>query len=213
MGKGIVSFGCDCEKNQGEQIKFEEKNNLQLISQTIKNIRSKTKYGKINLHTFAQIPENIKFLEESGLDSITVVLNSFIPIHFLPFYNYYLEKCSFHPISFENEEDLGKKSLKLFKNIKESISIIKKAGKLVHLEYLVYPGINDKVEEIEAINHFIDSTPIDSIHFKNLTFDPHLYLRMLSITNESDDLGLDFLIKSIKKNHPNLPITAFIPPK
>jgi pyruvate-formate lyase-activating enzyme len=44
------------------------------------------------------------------------------------------------------------------------------------INYLVFPGVTDQMEEIEAMMDFIKRTKVNFIHLKNLNIDPQLYL-------------------------------------
>lgn len=75
----IVSFGQGCK---GEPLI-----NWKLLEESIRKIREKTEKGTINLNTNGSLPDKIKPLCKTGLDSTRVTLSSDDPIHFKHYHN------------------------------------------------------------------------------------------------------------------------------
>jgi pyruvate-formate lyase-activating enzyme len=177
--EAIVSFGQGCE---GEPL-TEHK----LIADSIKGIRNQTEKGTINLNTNGSWPERIRMLIESGLDSIRISLNSARP----EFYRAY-----YRPINYD------------FKDVVESISLSRKMGVYTMVNYLVFPGITDQEEEINALMGLIRETGINFLHLKNLCFDPQLYPEKMPKVR-SLGIGIKQMVSILKENFPYLKIGYF----
>ncbi len=52
-------------------------------------------------------------------------------------------------------------------------------GLYVMINYLVFPGITDTPEEMEALRKLIRQTGVNFIHLKNLCIDPQVYLQAM----------------------------------
>ena len=148
--EAIVSFGQGCE---GEPL-----TEYRLIADSIKEIRRRTERGTINLNTNGSWPERIRLIAESGLDSIRISLNSALP----DLYHAY-----FRPKGYD------------FSDVVASITLSREMGLYTMINYLVFPGISDNKEEMEALGGLIRKTGINFIHLKNLCIDPQLYLQAM----------------------------------
>ncbi|MBW1804037.1 MAG: radical SAM protein, partial [Deltaproteobacteria bacterium] len=139
----IVSFGQGCE---GEPL-----TEYRLIADAIREIRKKTNLGTINLNTNASWPDRVRLIAESGLDSIRISMNSARP-------NLY--RAYSRPKGYD------------FEDVVKSIILSKELGLYTMINYLVFPGITDQEDEIEALRKLINRTGVNFIHFKNLNIDP-----------------------------------------
>ncbi|MEW5767670.1 MAG: radical SAM protein [bacterium] len=173
----VVSFGQGCE---GEPLLAGD-----VLVEAVQKIRVVTGKGTINLNTNASRPEVIRRLCQAGLNSIRVSLNSLRE----PFYNLY-----YRPIGYN------------FADVVESIKIMKEAGKFVSINYLVAPGFTDTQAEFDALGRFIQETKLDMIQWRNLNYDPLLYLKMLNINHlpEGKFLGIKEEISYLKKHFPEV---------
>jgi pyruvate-formate lyase-activating enzyme len=143
--EAIVSFGQGCE---GEPLMEHS-----LIADSIREIRRKTNKGTINLNTNGSWPERMSAVAKSGLDSVRISLNSARP----EFY-----KAYYRPKNYD------------LTDVAASISLSKEMGLYTMINYLVFPGITDQEEEVEALSDLIEKTGVNFIHLKNLDIDPHL---------------------------------------
>jgi pyruvate-formate lyase-activating enzyme len=172
--EAIVSFGQGCE---GEPL-----TEYTLIAECIKEIRERTDRGTINLNTNGSWPERVRLIAESGLDSIRISLNSARP----DFYRAY-----FRPRNYGLED------------VAASISLSRGMGLYTMVNYLVFPGINDQEEEIEAMIKLIKRTGVNFLHLKNLNIDPRLYLdHMPWVTSRA--VGMKEMVDTLKRECPNL---------
>ncbi len=178
----IVSFGQGCE---GEPL-----TEFKLIAGSIKEIRKQTRMGTINLNTNGSWPERIRWIIDNGLDSIRISLNSARP----DFYRAY-----YRPKNYD------------FQDVVSSISLSANSGLYTMLNYLVFPGITDQMEEIEALSDLIKKTGVNFLHLKNLNIDPPLYLDRMPKTN-SPALGMKRMAEMLKQEIPNLTLGYFNQP-
>lgn len=174
--EAIVSFGQGCE---GEPLIVGE-----TLEKAIKLIRKKTSKGVINLNTNASKPDVLDRLFRAGLDSIRVSVNSFQEEYYRKYYK---------PKDYT------------FKEVTRSIKTAKKNGAFVSLNYLVMPGFTDSQKEVNAFCKFLGKQKIDMIQWRNLNYDPILYFKELGIKpGQNKMIGIDTLIRKIKKDYPSL---------
>jgi pyruvate-formate lyase-activating enzyme len=180
--EAIVSFGQGCE---GEPL-----TEYLLIAESIKEIRDKIAKGTINLNTNGSMPERVRELAESGLDSIRISLNSARP----EFYRAY-----YRPKDYD------------FEDVVESISLSRSRGLYTMINYLVFPGITDQEDEIEALIRLVRKTGVNFLHLKNLNIDPHLYMKEMPVT-DSKAVGMRKMAEIIKEQSPGIELGYFNQP-
>lgn len=172
----IVSFGQGCE---GEPVMTGE-----VLEKTIKLIRKSTSKGIINLNTNASNPRVIKRLFKAGLDSIRVSVNSFRKTYYTAYYM---------------PRGYG------FPDVIKSVRIAREAKAFVSINYLLIPGFTDSRGEVQALFRFLEKYNIDMIQWRNLNYDPLAYFRKLKIlVKRKDMIGIDTLIRMVKKEYPRL---------
>ncbi len=180
--KAIVSFGQGCE---GEPL-----TEYELIRESIREIRRQTKKGTINLNTNGSFPDRIRKIAESGLDSIRISLNSARP----DFYGAYYRPRGYG-----------------FDDVVESIALSRKMGLYTMLNYLVFPGISDQPEEMNALKALIHETGVNFLHLKNLCIDPAFYLEKMPLTGEFG-MGIRKMAEQIERSFPKLTLGYFNQP-
>ncbi len=177
--EAIASFGQGCE---GEPL-----TEYRLIADSIKEIRRRTAKGTINLNTNGSRPERIRSIARNGLDSIRISLNSARP----EFYRaYYLPK---------NYD---------FEDVVAAITLSVDLGLYTMINYLVFPGVTDQQEEIEALIQLIRKTGANFLHLKNLNIDPQLYMERMPVAN-SQTVGIKKMVALLREEFPNLEIGYF----
>lgn len=174
----IVSFGQGCE---GDPILQADR-----ICEAVRQMRRQTSRGTINFNSNASIPSAIDRLAEAGIDSIRVSLNSVLP----DIYNAY-----YRP------------QLYTLQDVLESIRRARAAGLFTMLNYLVFPGVNDRREEIEALSRLIDEIGVDLIQMRNLSIDPTMYLGALDLTGRG--IGMHAMLVELKRRFPALQFGYF----
>lgn len=180
--EAIVSFGQGCE---GEPL-----TEYRLISDSIKRIRSLTSKGTINLNTNGSSPERIRQIIDSGLDSIRISLNSARP----DFYRDYYRPKNYN-----------------FKDVVSSIALSRKMGLYTMINYLIFPGITDQQDEIDALKELVKQTGVNFIHFKNLNIDPQYYLEKMPFS-ESPAVGINQAAEQIRNEFPDVKLGYFNQP-
>ena len=180
--EAIVSFGQGCEAEPLTEHK--------LIAESIRDIREKTERGTINLNTNGSWPERIRLIVESGLDSIRISLNSARPA---------LYRAYYRPKNYDFEEVVA------------SLRQSRDTGLYTMINYLVFPGITDQEEEIEALSKLIKKTGVNFLHMKNLNIDPQLYLDRMPRAN-SPAVGMKRMVEMLRKEFPDLTLGYFNQP-
>lgn len=177
--EAIMSFGQGCE---GEPL-----TEYELIAESIRAIRERTSQGTINLNTNGSMPERIRRIAESGLDSIRISLCSARPDLF---------RAYTRPQGYD------------FEDVVRSIKLSGDMGLYTMVNYLVFPGVTDQEEEFEALGNLIRRTGIQFIHLKNLCIDPDLYLQSIP-RRESPTLGMRQLAERIRTTFGNIELGYF----
>ncbi|MCX5680908.1 MAG: radical SAM protein [Candidatus Omnitrophica bacterium] len=180
----IVSFGQGCE---GEPLLEAD-----IIGEAIRLIRKKTSRGTIHINTNASLTARVQALCEAGLDSVRVSLNSvreeFYRRYYLPRGYAFVDVC-------------------------RSISVAKRYGKFVSLNYLVMPGFTDREDEFDELVRLIQSTSIDMIQWRNLNYDPQRYSERLKVRHDSGLLGIRIVMQRLRERFPKLRYGYFNVPK
>ena len=180
--EAIVSFGQGCE---GEPLMEHT-----LISDSIREIRRKTNKGTINLNTNGSLPERIREVAKSGLDSVRISLNSART----DFYNAYYRPKGYN-----------------FTDVVASISLSREMGLYTMINYLVFPGVSDQEDEIEALSELIDKTGVHFIHLKNLDIDPQLYIHNMP-SPQSKAIGMKHMVDTLRHKFPHVELGYFNKP-
>lgn len=183
VDNAVVSFGQGCE---GEPLLQAD-----TIEKAILLIRRKTSKGTINLNSNASLPDAVERLVAAGLDSIRVSINSARKGCHTMYYR---------PQGFN------------FKNVLESILVMKKAGRFVSLNYFTLPGFTDDPDEFKALCDLIILYRPDLIQLRNLNMDPDWYLEVVQHTGKKRPLGMQNWLQQLKKLFPDLRFGYFNPP-
>ena len=179
----IISFGQGCE---GEPLLMWE-----TIKDAIIEIRKHTPKGSININTNGSKPDAVKVLCEAGLNSIRVSTNSAQKSIYTSYYR---------PNNYQ------------FEDIVESLKVVKSYGGWTSINYFVFPGMTDTVEEYEALRQLIIDTNLDMIQWRNFNIDPDWYLGKIGITETQEILGVKQLMDLIHDEFPNVKFGYFNPP-
>ncbi|WP_072904852.1 radical SAM protein [Malonomonas rubra] len=174
----IVSFGQGCE---GDPILQTD-----TICAAVREMRKQTERGTINFNSNASIPDAVDKLADAGVDSIRVSLNS-VQEHF---YNAYYRPQGYR-----------------FADVVDSIHRAKRNGMYTMLNYLVFPGISDREDELEKLLELIESAGIDMIQMRNLSIDPLLYWN--AIGAEGSGIGMKRMLDRLKSAIPRIQFGYF----
>jgi wyosine [tRNA(Phe)-imidazoG37] synthetase (radical SAM superfamily) len=179
----IVSFGQGCE---GEPLLM-----WQTIREAIIEIRKHTSKGSININTNGSKPDAVKALCDVGLDSIRVSLNSVREKIYNPYYN---------PNNYK------------FEDIIESLRVVNSYGGWTSINYFVFPGMTDSIEEYEALREVIRSTGLKMIQWRNFNIDPDWYLGKINVSDTGECMGVKQMMELIREEFPDLKFGYFNPP-
>ena len=178
----IVSFGQGCE---GEPLLMWE-----TIRESIIEIRKHTSKGSININTNGSKPDAVRELVKVGLDSIRVSTNSARKDIYTAYY---------------------KPNNYTFEDIVESIKIVRANGGWASINYFVFPGMTDSVEEYEALRKLIRETDLSMIQWRNFNIDPDWYLEKMDITETGECMGVKQMMELIHEEFPKVKFGYFNP--
>ncbi|HVX52480.1 MAG TPA: radical SAM protein [Chitinophagaceae bacterium] len=178
----IVSFGQGCE---GEPLLMWE-----TIKEAIAEIRRHTPNGSININTNGSKPAAVRALCEAGLNSIRVSTNSARKHIYTAYYR---------PNNYE------------FEDIVESLRVVRSYGGWASINYFVFPGMTDSVEEYEALRKLIIDTDLTMIQWRNFNIDPDWYLGQAGVTDTGEMLGIKQLMELIREEFPRIKFGYFNP--
>ncbi|HEY1019443.1 MAG TPA: radical SAM protein [Sediminibacterium sp.] len=178
----IVSFGQGCE---GEPLLMWE-----TIREAIIEIRKHTPKGSININTNGSKPDAVKALCEAGLNSIRVSTNSARKHIYEPYYR---------PNNYT------------FEDIIESLKVVRSFGGWTSINYFVFPGMTDTVEEYEALRKLIIDTDLCMIQWRNFNIDPDWYMGKIGVHDTGEMLGVKQMMDLLREEFPNLRFGYFNP--
>lgn len=179
----LISFGQGCE---GEPLLMWE-----VIRDSIIEIRKHTSKGSININTNGSKPDAVKALCEAGLNSMRVSTNSAREHIYTPYYR---------PNNYQ------------FSDLIESLKIVRSYGGWTSINYFVFPGMTDSIEEYEALRKLIRETDLCMIQWRNFNIDPDWYLGKIGVTDTGECMGVKQLMELIQEEFPNLKFGYFNPP-
>lgn len=179
----IVSFGQGCE---GEPLLM-----WQTIRESIIEIRKHTSKGSININTNGSNPQAVKALCEVGLNSIRVSTNSARKHIYTPYYR---------PNNYE------------FEDIVESLKVVRSFGGWASINYFVFPGMTDSIEEYEALRKLIIDTDLTMIQWRNFNIDPDWYLGQINVAETGECMGVKQMMELIHEEFPKVKFGYFNPP-
>ena len=145
----IASFGQGCE---GEPSLA-----AGAIADAIRQVRTQTRRGQININTNAGYTDGIRKIVDAGLDSMRVSMISAREEVHQAYYrgNYGLEQ------------------------VRDSIAYARERGVYVSLNMLLFPGLNDRPEEQAAWVEWLLSTGVDMVQLRNLNYDPDAFTAVM----------------------------------
>ena len=179
----IVSFGQGCDGDPLTQ--------APLLKAAIGRIRSETDRGAIHLNTNGSLPDALTELARAGLDSVRVSLNSARDEVYAPYYR---------PKDYR------------FSDVREGLRRAVAEGLFVSLNYLIFPGVTDREEEMEALEALIEGSGLHMVQTKNLCIDPALYLNTVPPARGAV-IGIAGFLDRLRERFPSLDVGYFNRPK
>jgi pyruvate-formate lyase-activating enzyme len=178
----IFSFGQGCE---GEPLI-----QARLIEAAIRGIRAHTGRGTININTNASNPHALQRLYDAGLDSLRA---STISARRATYDAYY------RPIGYT------------FDHVKRSLALARDAGVYSAINLLVFPGMIDAEDEVEALIGFLRETGVRLVQLRNLNIDPEVLLPRVP-RPAGRPMGIPALIDTLRREVPEVAIGNFSRP-
>ncbi len=182
--ESIVSFGQGCEGEPSTQAK--------IIIEAMREVRSKTDMGYININTNAGLNDHIRGIVDAGLDLMRVSTISALDEH----YNAYYKPRGY-----------------TLANVEKSLIYAASQGVYTSINYLIFPGVTDREEEIEAMIEFVKRTDLKLIQMRNLNIDPESYLGLIPPA-QGDILGMKTMLDIFREELPEVVIGSYthVPP-
>ncbi|MGS5017879.1 radical SAM protein [Paenibacillus sp. JJ1683] len=183
--ESIISFGQGCEGEPSTQAK--------LIINAIKEVRSVTDMGYININTNAGLNDHIRGIVDAGLDLMRVSTISALDDH----YNAYYKPRGY-----------------TLANVEKSLRYASDQGVYTSINYLIFPGVTDREEEIEAMIEFAKRTKLKLIQMRNLNIDPESYLELIPPA-QGEILGMKQMLEIYREELPDVVIGSYthVPPQ
>ncbi|HEX9897892.1 MAG TPA: radical SAM protein, partial [Candidatus Methylomirabilis sp.] len=147
--------------------------------------------GTLNCNTNGSLPGRVEEIARAGLDSIRISLNSVLG----PAYTAYYQPRYYR-----------------WEDVRESIRRAKALGLYTTINYLVFPGVTDREEELDALLDLIRETGLDMIQMRNLSIDPELYLRTVP-PPRGKCVSIRMILRAIRREFPRVEIGYFNRPK
>lgn len=181
----IISFGQGCEGEPSTQAKS--------IIEAIRRVRAQTSNGYININTNAGLTDHLRAITDAGLDLMRVSTISALDDH----YNAYYKPRGY-----------------TLKNVEKSLRYATDKGVYTSINYLVFPGVTDREEEIEAMIGFARRTGLKLIQMRNLNIDPDAYLSLIPKA-QGEIYGMKTLLDIYREELPDVVIGSYthVPPK
>lgn len=177
----IISFGQGCE---GEPSLAWE-----TIVGAIRRVRSETASGTINMNSNAGYTAGVEKICEAGLNSMRVSTISAREL----IYNAYYRPRGYG-----------------FRDVCASMKAAGSRGVYVSLNLLLFPGLTDREEEVEALVELIKGQGVNMVQLRNLNIDPDLLMQKIPPA-AGEIIGVPELIKTFK-NIPGLKVGNFSHP-
>lgn len=176
--RAIISFGQGCEGEPSLQ--------APVVAPAVRAIRRQTNRGVINMNTNAGSTANVRTIVDAGLDSMRVSLISARPDTYQAYYRagYGLD------------------------DVAASITYARSRNVYVSLNLLLFPGLNDRPEEIDALCRFIGATGVNMVQLRNLNVDPELLLAAMPAA-QARPLGVPALLARLRRDFPQLVLGSF----
>lgn len=182
--ESIISFGQGCEGEPSTQ--------AAMIIDAIRKVRETTTIGYININTNAGLTDHIRGIVDAGLNMMRVSTISALDEH----YNAYYQPRAY-----------------TLKNVERSLKYAADKGVYTSINYLIFPGVTDREEEMEAMIDFCRRTELKMIQLRNLNIDPESYLDLIPKA-KGEVYGMKQMIEIFREELPDVVLGSYshIPP-
>lgn len=98
-------------------------------------------------------------------------------------------------------------------NVEKSLKYASEKGVYTSINYLIFPGVTDREEEIEAMIGFAKRTGLRLIQMRNLNIDPESYLELIPKA-KGEIYGMKQMLEIFESELPDVVIGSYthIPP-
>ncbi|MBB3114650.1 pyruvate-formate lyase-activating enzyme [Paenibacillus phyllosphaerae] len=182
--ESIISFGQGCEGEPSTQAK--------IIVEAMRIVRSRTDMGYININTNAGLTDHMRAIVDAGLNLMRVSTISALDAH----YNAYYKPRAY-----------------TLANVEKSLRYATDKGVYTSINYLIFPGVTDREEEIEAMIGFVKRTGLKLIQMRNLNIDPESYLALIPKA-QGEIYGMKQMLEIFADELPDVVIGSYthVPP-
>lgn len=182
--ESIISFGQGCEGEPSTQAR--------IIVEAMKRVRSQNSLGYININTNAGLTDYMRAIVDAGLNLMRVSTISALDDH----YNAYYKPRGY-----------------TLKNVEKSLKYASDNGVYTSINYLIFPGVTDREEEIEAMIGFVKRTGLKLIQMRNLNIDPESYLAIIPKA-QGEIYGMKQMLEIFREELPDVVIGSYthVPP-
>ncbi|PZE20094.1 radical SAM protein [Paenibacillus xerothermodurans] len=177
--ESIISFGQGCEGEPSTQ--------APTIIEAIRRVRQQTTMGYININTNAGLTDQIRGIVDAGLNLMRVSTISALDEH----YNAYYKPRAY-----------------TLRNVEKSLRYAADHGVATSINYLIFPGVTDREEEVEAMIEFVRRTGLKLIQFRNLNIDPESYLNLIPKA-QGELLGMKQMIEIYRQELPDVMLGSY----
>ncbi|XOK60771.1 radical SAM protein [Paenibacillus elgii] len=177
--ESIISFGQGCEGEPSTQAKT--------IIEAIREVRSRTDLGYININTNAGLTDHIRGIVDAGLDLMRVSTISALDDH----YNAYYKPRGY-----------------TLRNVEKSLRYAADKGVVTSINYLIFPGVTDREEEIEAMIEFARRTDLKLIQLRNLNIDLESYLSLIPAAR-GERYGMKQMLDIFREELPDVVLGSY----
>lgn len=98
-------------------------------------------------------------------------------------------------------------------NVEKSLRYATDKGVYTSINYLIFPGVTDREEEIEAMIGFVKRTGLKLIQMRNLNIDPESYLAIIPKA-QGEIYGMKQMLEIFREELPDVVIGSYthVPP-
>jgi pyruvate-formate lyase-activating enzyme len=175
----IISFGQGCEGEPSTQAK--------LIVEAIREVRTRTSLGFININTNGGLTDHLRAIVDAGLNLMRVSTISAMDEH----YNAYYKPRGY-----------------TLANVEKTLTYAAQKGVFTSINYLVFPGVTDRDEELEAMIGFARRSGLRRIQLRNLNIDPEGYFAIIP-PPRGELYGMHQAIDILRAELPDVEIGSF----
>lgn len=171
----MISFGQGCE---GEPLL-----EAGLIGEAIRALRRRTRRGRIHMNTNGGRPTALAALAGAGLQGARIALNSArAPAH----------AAYFRPRDFS------------LADVEASIRIAVEAGCITSINLLVFPGVTDRPDELDAAIRLLRRTRPHMVQLRSLCMDPERYLAAIGPAGAGAPIGMRKALDALRQAVPGV---------